>query len=53
MARDPEIELVPGKAAEARRAEQQQRIDQTLGGGEPGEDDDGLAFQKGHRKTML
>src|SRR6266851_4266907 len=50
LAAEPEIELVAGKAAKPRRAQQQERIHQALGYGEPGEDDDGLAFEKGPEK---
>src|SRR6266567_7875068 len=47
---DPEIGLIAGKAAEPRRGQQRQRIDQTLSRSEPGEDDDRLAFKKGPEK---
>src|SRR6266542_1165891 len=46
-AAEPEIALVAAEAAEPCRGEQQDRIDQPLGRGEAGEQNDCLAFEKG------
>ncbi len=47
LAAEPEIELIPGKAAEPGGDQQQQRIDEALRRGKAGEQNDGFAFQKG------
>src|SRR5260370_40646258 len=49
-AAEPEIALVAAEAAEPRHGQQQDRVDQPLGRGEPGEQDHRLAFEKGPDK---
>src|SRR3954452_9074876 len=46
----PEIALVPGKAAEPGHDQQQHGIDQTLRRGKPGKNDYRLAFEEGPDK---
>src|SRR5437667_8378479 len=46
-AAEPEIALVAAEAAEPGCAEQEDRVDQTLGRGEAGEQNHRLAFEKG------